>query len=151
LLEALPNLKSRLGEPASRLRGAGPFHQNVSARVSGRLLLVGDAAGYVDPLTGEGISVGIKTAMLAVDSLIKDKPAEYERAWRTAMRRYNLMTHSLLWLTRRRLFRRYLVSTLRRLPWLFDMSLRLLGGSQREDDGGLHALSCAKGDASKQL
>jgi flavin-dependent dehydrogenase len=151
LLDALPILKSKLGAPVSRLRGAGPFHQKVRARVSGRLLLIGDAAGYVDPLTGEGISVGIKTAMLAVDSLVKDRPAEYERAWRAAMRRYNLMTQGLLWLTRSLLIRRHFVSTLRRLPWLFDISLRLLSGSSGEDDGVRYEMSCPKGGASKRL
>jgi flavin-dependent dehydrogenase len=140
LLETLPSLKSRLGEPASRLRGAGPFHQRVRSRVFGRLLLIGDAAGYVDPLTGEGISVGIKTAMLAVDSLVKAQPADYERAWRSAMRRYNMMTQGLLWLTRRRLIRRYLLSTLRQFPWLFDLSLRLLGDVSVQSNSTLYNL-----------
>lgn len=37
--------------------GAGPLRQRVRARVGERVLLVGDAAGYVDALTGEGIAV----------------------------------------------------------------------------------------------
>ena len=129
LLEGLPYLKRKLGEPASDLRGAGPFYQRTQRRVSGRLLLIGDAAGYVDPLTGEGLSVGFKTAMLAVDSVVVDRPEDYERAWRQAVRRYDLMTRTLLWLTQRTWIRRNLVVILRRLPWLFNVSLRLLGGS----------------------
>lgn len=133
LLDGLPDLKNRLGEPASELRGAGPFYQRTHRRVHGRLLLIGDAAGYVDPLTGEGLSVGFKTATLAVDSIARNRPADYERAWGAAMRRYNLMTHGLLWLTQRRWIRRHLVRILRRLPWLFNMSLRLLGGASSRE------------------
>lgn len=129
LLDGLPSLKKRLGAPASALRGAGPFYQRTRRRVSGRLLLIGDAAGYVDPLTGEGLSVGFKTAILAVESIASNRPEDYERAWRKAMRRYNLMTDALLWLTQRRWLRRHLVGMLRRVPWLFDLSLWLLGGS----------------------
>lgn len=134
MLEALPMLKSRLGTAASELRGAGPFEQRSRSRVSGRLLLVGDAAGYVDPLTGEGLSVGFTMATLAVDSIVQEQPAQYERAWRGAMRRYNLMTLSLLWLTQRRLIRRYFVHILRAVPWLFDMSLSVLSGASFSKD-----------------
>ena len=133
LLDRLPCLKERLGTPASELRGAGPFHQSTQRRVSGRLLLIGDAAGYVDPLTGEGLSVGFKTATLAVDSIVNNRPTDYERAWRKVMRRYNLMTYALLWLTQWIWIRRNLVGILRRLPWLFDVSLRLLGGSSSHE------------------
>ena len=39
------------------------------ARVAGRVLLVGDAAGYVDALTGEGIALGLAQARAAVDAV----------------------------------------------------------------------------------
>ena len=39
------------------IRGAGPFEQRVRARVQGRVLLIGDAAGYLDPITGEGFAL----------------------------------------------------------------------------------------------
>lgn len=41
----------------------GPF-------VDKRLLLVGDAAGFADPVTGEGISFALRTGQLAAQSLI---------------------------------------------------------------------------------
>ena len=36
-------------------RGAGPLRQPVTGRVKARFVLVGDAAGYVDAITGEGL------------------------------------------------------------------------------------------------
>ena len=55
-LSAFPELLDRIdgADPASELRGAGPMRQDVRRRVHGRVLLVGDASGYVDALTGEG-------------------------------------------------------------------------------------------------
>lgn len=56
-LAAFPALLDRLPTGAAGpVRGAGPMRQRVRARVAGRVLLVGDAAGYVDALTGEGLS-----------------------------------------------------------------------------------------------
>ena len=46
--------------------GAGPLRQSARTPRSGRVLLVGDAAGYVDALTGEGVAVGLATARAAV-------------------------------------------------------------------------------------
>ena len=48
------------------VRGAGPLRQRGPRRVAGRVLLVGDAAGYVDALTGEGIRTGLACARAAV-------------------------------------------------------------------------------------
>ncbi|HEY0937181.1 MAG TPA: monooxygenase, partial [Trebonia sp.] len=54
-LSAFPALLDRLGGavPASEVRGAGPLRQTVRRRVYDRVLLVGDASGYLDALTGE--------------------------------------------------------------------------------------------------
>lgn len=43
--------------------------------------LVGDAAGFVDPLTGEGIYYAIKSADLLAQALMI-RPADYEAMWR---------------------------------------------------------------------
>ena len=57
-LGRFPDLADRLdGAKSGPVRGAGPLRRRTSTRVDGRVLLVGDAAGYVDALTGEGIAV----------------------------------------------------------------------------------------------
>ena len=81
LLADFPALGERLaGAPATRVLGAGPLRQRSRRRVAGRVLLVGDAAGYVDALTGEGIALGLAQARAAVAAVRDDDPAAYERA-----------------------------------------------------------------------
>ncbi|OCB32383.1 monooxygenase, partial [Mycobacterium malmoense] len=65
-----PELARRLdGAARGDARGCGPLRQVVSRRVAGRVLLVGDAAGYEDALTGEGISLAVKQAAAAVAAI----------------------------------------------------------------------------------
>jgi len=45
-------------------------------------LLIGDAAGHVDPMTGEGIFYAMWGARLAAESIIAGKPGQYDAAWR---------------------------------------------------------------------
>lgn len=45
--------------------GSGSFHRPVRGPATGRLMLAGDAAGYFDPLTGQGIYRALKSADLA--------------------------------------------------------------------------------------
>ena len=70
LLAEHPLLVQRLaGVPTQRVRGAGPLRQRSRRRTEGRVLLVGDAAGYVDALTGEGIALGLAQARAAVEAI----------------------------------------------------------------------------------
>ncbi|MFJ1757066.1 NAD(P)/FAD-dependent oxidoreductase [Kitasatospora sp. NPDC088134] len=96
-LAAFPALLERLGDAsAGPVRGAGPLRQHAAARVRGRVLLVGDAAGYLDALTGEGVALALASAEAAVAALAAGRPADYERAWRRATRPYRLLTAALL-------------------------------------------------------
>ena len=81
-LAAFPDLASRLtGSEAGTVRGAGPLRRRTIRRADGRVLLVGDAAGYVDALTGEGIAVSLACARSLVDCVVQGDPAGYERCW----------------------------------------------------------------------
>ena len=44
--------------------------------------LLGDAAGFADPVTGEGIYYALRSAELFADSYLQGKPLEYETRWR---------------------------------------------------------------------
>ncbi|TLS45028.1 NAD(P)/FAD-dependent oxidoreductase [Streptomyces montanus] len=97
-LDRFPDLASRLrgGTPVNLVRGAGPLRQRVRGRVAGRVLLVGDAAGYIDALTGEGIALALASAEVAVRCLRTGRAQGYERAWRRLSRRHRLMTEALV-------------------------------------------------------
>lgn len=126
-LAAFPALCERLPEAgATSVRGAGPFLQRTSARVAGRVLLVGDAAGYVDALTGEGIAVALACARALVDCVVADDPGAYERRWLAASRRYRIITSSLLWARRQPLLSSRIVPLSARLPRVFGAAVQQL-------------------------
>ena len=97
-LAASPELAGRVrGAPvATELRGAGPLRQNTRARTAGRVLLVGDASGYVDALTGEGIRIGIAQARAAVAAVVRDRADEYERTWTEVTKDVRRLTGALV-------------------------------------------------------
>ncbi|MEJ1110935.1 MULTISPECIES: NAD(P)/FAD-dependent oxidoreductase [unclassified Kribbella] len=120
-LDAFPALKRRLRGacPANAVMGAGPLRQRVRARVAGRVLLVGDAAGYVDALTGEGIAVALRTSAELVRCVEQDRPADYDAAWRRVSWECRLLTGSLLWARNRSLLAPRIVPAAALLPGLY--------------------------------
>lgn len=127
LLARFPDLAARLHDPVTAARGAGPFAARSARRTEGRAFLVGDAAGYLDPLTGEGIKLGVTQAVAAVEAMRAGDPAAYERAWRREYRTYAALTGGLLLATRTRLARRALVPVARHVPGVFSTVLATLG------------------------
>ncbi len=124
LLAGLPALRERLvSAPATRVLGAGPLRQRTSRRVAGRVLLVGDAAGYVDALTGEGIALGLAQARAAVAAVVAGDPRRYESSWRRLTRRHDLLTRGLLGASGHPGIRRGLVPAAQSAPWLFRVAV----------------------------
>jgi flavin-dependent dehydrogenase len=96
-LRAFPALRERVcGQAHGPDRAAGPLRQRVRSRTAGRVMLVGDAAGYVDALTGEGLGIAFGAAELLVDCVAADRPEAYDRRWRRMSRRYRLLTAAVL-------------------------------------------------------
>lgn len=132
LMAGFPVLREWLdgAEPRSKLAGAGPFERRVRARVAGRVLLVGDAAGYLDPLTGEGLRLGFEAAQAAVGCLRSGRLGDYEAAWRAIARRYWWMTAGLLRVARSRRLRRAIVPVASACPPLMSAAIRVLGDTR---------------------
>ena len=130
-LAQFPPLAERLAgaEAASAVQGAGPLRQRSRHRVADRVLLVGDASGYVDALTGEGISLGLAQARAAVAAIAGGRPGDYERGWLAATWRCSVLTHGLLQATRPQVARRALVPLAARAPWVFSAAVNELGRS----------------------
>jgi flavin-dependent dehydrogenase len=130
LLARFPRLADRLAgaPPDSALAGAGPFGRDARTRVVDRLLLAGDAGGYVDAITGEGVSLAFEEAMslgaLLPDALRRGATREsllpWEQALRTRLRRHAGVTRLVLSMARRPGLRRTAVGWLGRAPRLFD-------------------------------
>jgi flavin-dependent dehydrogenase len=130
LLARFPALARRLGgaRPDSALAGAGPFGRASRTRVLDRLVLAGDAGGYVDAITGEGVSLALAEAA-ALGEVLPDVLAggasreallPWERAVRERHRRHAAVTRLVLGMARRPRLRRAAVGWLGRVPPLFD-------------------------------
>jgi flavin-dependent dehydrogenase len=127
LMLRFPELACRLATaPAeSRDRGAGPLEQRARAVVDGRLALVGDASGYLDPITGEGLTLAFHQARAVVAAMVRGDLAGYARAHRRIGRAALALTRLLLAVERRPKLRRRMVRALAADPNLFSRLLAI--------------------------
>jgi flavin-dependent dehydrogenase len=107
-------------------RAAGPLRQRVRSRTAGRVMLVGDAAGYVDALTGEGLGIAFGAAELLVQCVAADRPQDYDRRWRRMSRRYRLLTAAVLQASAMPPLRTRVVPAAARFPGVFSGVVNLL-------------------------
>jgi 2-polyprenyl-6-methoxyphenol hydroxylase-like FAD-dependent oxidoreductase len=134
LLERFPQLGQRLAGVVadSRVLGAGPLRQEVRARTVHRAVLIGDAAGFVDAITGEGLSLGFAQAQLLAEVLpgalaagaTMASLARYEHESKRAFRHYTRRADALLWAARRPALRRFVMNRLIDAPWLLHAGLQ---------------------------
>ncbi len=131
LLSRVPALARRLaGAPSSsRDLGAGPFEQSVKDVVAGRVALVGDASGYLDALTGEGLTLAFGQAIDLAAAVAKDDLARYARAHRRRGLQPLAVTRLALLAEAHPGLRRRVVRALAADPELFSRLLAVLDGA----------------------
>ncbi len=132
-LARFPALAERLrgAKVLSEARGSGPLAQRVRACAKGRVALVGDAAGYVDAITGQGLSLAFASAALLVEALprgglegnLSGAFRRYHASLRGPWLRYALPARSLLALARRPALRLRALRLCARHPVLFHSLL----------------------------
>jgi flavin-dependent dehydrogenase len=139
LIAASPALRSRIlaTQPVGEVMACGPLRVRARAVHRGPALLVGDAAGYVDAITGEGMSLALRSAPMAAaaiaDVLRVGRPlmavmAEYERARAALLRDHVLLTLGLVHLARWPRLARRTIARLARDPGLFTRLLQVNDG-----------------------
>lgn len=138
LLARFPALAERLDGalPDSAVMGAGPFACLARARALDRLVLVGDAAGYVDAVTGEGVSLALAGALAMGRALpaalaagaTREALAGWERGEARRFARYAAAARAVLGLARRPGPRRAALEFLARHPGAFSRLVRLAAG-----------------------
>jgi 2-polyprenyl-6-methoxyphenol hydroxylase-like FAD-dependent oxidoreductase len=136
LLHRFPSLIERLGSAPqdSEPRGAGPLERIARARTADRFALLGDAAGYVDALTGEGLSLAFTCAAALAETLPvalgngarRESLAAYERAVARVYTPYLRLAKLMLVIARRPPLRRSVVRALGLVPPIFDWLLGAL-------------------------
>jgi flavin-dependent dehydrogenase len=142
ILRRFPVLMERLegAERVSRDRGSGPFRQRVKGVTAPRLALVGDAAGYVDALTGEGLGLAFQQAGALGRSLSEGELRSYAVACRRIARPADLLTHLTLLLARHPVLRRRVIAAMARRPELFSRLLAVQNGEASIATRGMPAL-----------
>ena len=138
LARRFPRLQSRLAAapPISPVRGAGPMGCASSRRSANRLGLIGDAAGFVDAIAADGLSIAFNSALLLGRALpqalargaAESSFREYERGERRLFRSYWAVTNGLLWIAAHPRFRRSLIHVLGRHP---SLSRTMMDGAMR--------------------
>ncbi len=83
-IASLPRVRDRLAgsRRLTPIRGASPIGHRVSDVAGAGWMLIGDAAGFVDPFTGEGIYRALRSARAAAEALTTGDPATTYRAER---------------------------------------------------------------------
>src|SRR5712692_8994096 len=75
-------LKKTAERYAARIPGLAPRTWDTRRACGERWALLGDAAGFADPVTGEGIYYALRSAELFADAYLAGTPLVYEQRWR---------------------------------------------------------------------
>jgi flavin-dependent dehydrogenase len=140
-LQAMPHLRAVIegGERTSAVLACGPFDIWARSRVADRAILIGDAAGYLDPITGEGIALALQSAYwaaeVAADALLRDdlsarRLQPYHMRLEKAMRHYKVLTRAVLSLARHERLAGLIVRRLASCPEIFTRLLAINCGVQ---------------------
>jgi len=123
--------------------GTPVLSQQPRRRAGARVFAVGDAAGYVEPFTGEGVGWALRSAALlapivsrAVSSWSDDMMAVWSETYDTELARSQRACRGLAWLLRRPLAVRCAVSVLARRPALAAPFVRHLHAGRVVGEGG---------------
>jgi len=138
LLEAFPALKKRLRNTSvnDTALAIGPMQRTATQPTADGVLLMGDAAGYLDALTGEGISLALAQVLSLEETVVpillasgrKDllsvhDLSAYKQAYQEIIRPYYQVTHLALWLSHHPNLVEGVISLLARKPALFQSLL----------------------------
>ncbi len=140
LFERFPSISVRLAgaEVDSRPRGAGPMARTARSRIADRFALVGDAAGYIDAITGEGLSLALVSALTLGRILpaalelggSRETLLAYQRESAHQFRRYAFVTKIMLAFARRPALHGPVIAMLAGHPQMFSAILHFAVGSR---------------------
>lgn len=121
-LDRFPEVRRRLAgaELSSTERGGVCGNRSFRAVASGRVVLIGDASGSVDAITGDGISLAFRQAIALADAMEQGSLASYEEAHRAILSVPTLTARLLLSMDRRAWLRDRVIRRLRNDPRMFQ-------------------------------
>ena len=138
-LLAEPELAKRLegAEQTTPLLATSPLAAQARSGVTPGFVLLGDAAGFLDPITGGGMTQALMTAEL-LDRYIPDSVSQddswlwkFERARRALLFDYRILTRMVLWLADHPRLGQRLFWMMDALPSCFSHLIGVSGGVRR--------------------
>lgn len=130
-LRDFPELSRRLrgAEPVSPEMGALSLSRTLRSVQRNNVVLVGDASGSVDAITGEGMCLGFRQALALAAALKRGDLREYERLHKKLMKRPQTMASLMLTLARSGRFQRRALAALAQYPEVFESLLAVHVGA----------------------
>jgi menaquinone-9 beta-reductase len=121
-LKSLPSLYSRVNgaELVSSERGALTGNRHFSRVWRNNVVLIGDASGTVDAITGEGIGLACSQAVSLADSLLSGNLQTYQQEHRRLALRPTWMARLMLAMDRRPRLQRRTLKVFERHPEIFQ-------------------------------
>jgi 2-polyprenyl-6-methoxyphenol hydroxylase-like FAD-dependent oxidoreductase len=127
---------------AGRVVGAGPLRVRPRQVAGGRAFLAGDAAGFLDPLTGDGLAAGLTQAEalarllaapadLSAGAAVAGAAAAYRAWWARQWRRRRTVTALALTLTGSTALARRALAGVTRRPGALQSLLEVNDGTRR--------------------
>jgi flavin-dependent dehydrogenase len=138
-LRHFPKLAGQLQNavPEDLARGAVTATRDLKKIHRGCFALIGDAAGSVDAVTGEGLAIGFRQATVLATALASDNVAGYEAAVKRIMRVPRAMATLMLSMDGHPAFRRRAFAALEATPGIFEHMLAIHTGAIRPSAFGL--------------
>jgi 2-polyprenyl-6-methoxyphenol hydroxylase-like FAD-dependent oxidoreductase len=141
IADKFPDVAARLGnaEVLGAERGAVTTTRRLKRVYRDNVVLVGDASGAVDAITGEGLGLSFQHATALADLLRSWDLDEYQKVHRRLQLRPSLMGHLLSLLGRQRFLRERTIGAFAAEPSLFSRFLDLHLGHGSPSEAALAA------------
>ena len=125
-------------------RGTPPLTRRPQLPGAERVLAIGDAAGYVEPFTGEGMAWALASGLAVVEvaqKAVVDWHADRIREWTelhgSIIRQRQWVCRGLAWLLRRPSLTLGVVGLLQRFPWLAGPFVGQIGAFKKRPAGAV--------------
>ena len=127
-LKLFPAIQNRLiqVEWDDPVRGVAPLSHKADRVQKGRVFVAGDAAGFIDAMTGEGNTLAIRSGMAVAESIARNQASKYRWLWISIVWRYWLVTTLAMTLNRYPLSRNIALKAVVRWPMLLRVGVGIL-------------------------
>jgi flavin-dependent dehydrogenase len=142
VLREFPELRTRLeaGEVVSCERGAVSASRRLRKVYAGKNILLGDASGSVDAITGEGLRLCFEQSLALADALADGNLAGYQKAHEKIARRPGFMAAQLLLMDRWPWLQRRVLRVLAAKPEIFKTQLAMHVGAASMGEFVMHSM-----------